>query len=268
VNGVSDLLQRAGAGGARACRTLRTRRARRIIRRAGVGAALTMIALATLIAFTMVSLIPQAPTWWRSLDADDPETEALGEAVEQGVISKFMRDRPLGEPWTIGVRASEANAWLNTKLRKWLINRELGWPEMLAEIQANFENGRVSLGFLIVTEDGEQIVAATAEPMVDERGALWLPISATRAGRLDVPHGWTIARLRDWMPREMLERASTQRLLDALAGAEPLTPSAAFEIDSWRQARLLRIGAQRGRLLLTCVTERSGAVASGDDRAE
>jgi hypothetical protein len=228
-----------------------------------MGLVLSAIGVATLLAFAMISLIPQAPTGWRSLDPGDPETEALGERVEQGIISRFMQDRTLGEAWTIGVRAHEANAWLNTKLKKWLVNRDLGWPDMLAEIQANFEDGRVSLGFLIITEDGEQIVAATAEPWVDEGGALWLPISSTRAGRLDVPHGWTIARLREWMPDEMLDRPSTQRMLNALAGNEPLAMEAAFEVDGWRRARLLRIGAEEGRLLLTCVTERSEAVVKG-----
>lgn len=220
-----------------------------------VATLLIAIGAASVGTLAVMTLLREAPVWWRTVAPTDPETVARGEKVEQAMLTIFYKDRTPGAPWAVQLSAVEANAWLNTKLPKWLRNRDLGWPEMLTEIQSQFDDDRISLGFRIVTDDNEQIVAATVTPVVDAGGAMWLTIANTRAGRLDLPRGWTISRLREWLPEKMLEREATDRVLRALAGEQPLLGQAVVPLDGGRQVRIRDIAARDGHLEIRCVTE-------------
>ncbi|MEC9373100.1 MAG: hypothetical protein VYC34_04620 [Planctomycetota bacterium] len=218
---------------------------------------LLLIAVATVATLATMTLIREAPRWWRSVDTSDTATLELGEKVEHAMLHTFSKRRPEGVAWSVAISANEANAWLNTRLPRWVTNRGLGWPESLDQIQAQFNDDKISLGFRILTDDGgQQIVAATVAPMVDDRGSLWLTIDRALAGRLDLPRNWTIARLREWLPEQMMKRESTERVVNALAGDAPLLVDAAIKLDDARQVRILDIRAKDGGLLITCVTER------------
>jgi len=251
-----DLAERAWHGVQRAA-------ARPLWRRLFVAGILLVIAAASLGTLVVMTQLRQSPVWWRTVMPTDPDTIQKGEQVERGMLQLFYRDRTPGEPWSVQLTASQANAWLNTRLPKWLKNRELGWPEMLTEIQSQFDDDRISLGFRIETDDGAQIVAATVAPVVDQRGALWLTISSTRAGRLDLPRGWTIERLRTWLPEKMTRREATDRVLKALDGEAPLLGQAVVPLDGGRQVRIRDILATGGNLELRCVTEWTEASYAG-----
>ncbi len=233
--------------------------------RIAIWAMLVLIAGATLAMFMAVSLASQPPAWWRTVDLEGAETRTLADRVESGVITALHKDRPLNEPWTVAISAAQANAWINVKLPRWLINRRLGWPERLAEAQVEFSGGQVSLGARLADDGEDQIVAATAAPRLLDSGALWLPIASTRAGRLDLPSNWTVSRLREWLPPEIRGLESTRATLEALAGAEPLFADASVRLEDGRRVRLIDIRAEEGRLLLTCVTEPPAHASGGED---
>jgi len=114
-----------------------------------------VVGVGTLIAWRISR---QAPDWWRQVDASDPETVTRAESLENGIASAMHRvDRPLeispggsdavasgdsggaawrSEPWSFSVSAADANAWLNTRLWKWLANRDerLVRPEALRSV--------------------------------------------------------------------------------------------------------------------------------------
>jgi len=226
----------------------------------GLAAALTIALLAA------VSLARLSPAWWRTVEAANPDTVALAQRIERGVVSHVHSLRPEGEPWTVSISAAQANAWLNTKLRDWMASRDVAWPERVAELQADFNEGEFRIGARISGDsDADRIVAATAVPTVDERGALWLPLDAARAGRLDLPRGWTVARLREWLPEETLGAEAVARVLDALSGDAPLFQSASIKLEDGRRVRLVRITATGGKLLLTCETDPPGARAAAGE---
>lgn len=226
-----------------------------IRRRYLVGAALLVIAAISVVALLSLSLAAQAPPWWRSVDAADPTTITLAEDVERGVFNALHRSRPGGEAWTVSISAAQANAWLNVKMPRWLENRRISMPKRVAEIQAEFESSVVALGVRLITDDGEHYVSATVTPTLGEDDSLWMVIAGAKAGRLDLPSGWTVSRLRDWLPPEVRERESTQVVLDALAGLAPLFPDASVRLEDGRRVRLVEIRPEGGKLYITCITE-------------
>jgi len=218
---------------------------------------LAMIGAATVAAISAVTLASKSPTWWRSVDPADPETIVLAEQVERGVVSAVHRARPDGEPWTVSVTANQANAWLNVKLPRWMANRGAPWPTRLREVQAHFTSeGRLAVGARIRGGEGDRIVAATLEPVVMTDGSMWILTATPHAGRLDLPRGWTLTQLRDWLPEEVEQDLPVERILSALEGAAPLYDDAILKLEDGRRVRLLNITPEAGRLLLTCRTER------------
>lgn len=211
-------------------------------------AAMTVIVVALLLA-------RESPTWWRTVDPSNPTVVELAERVEQAVVSSMHRARPLGEPWTVAVTAPQANAWLNVKLPRWVRSRNAHWPDQIGDVQTHFGDGKISVGVKIGSGAADQIVAATVNPRLSEDGSLWLSQPSTNAGRLDIPAGWTIARLQSWLPPEIRERDMTGRMLDALRQRGPVLPSTWVDLEDGRRIKLLDVRVEHERLLLTCVTE-------------
>lgn len=240
---------------ARLARRSLTQRGRRWLVLGGILA--TCLASAGLAVLVVALLLArESPSWWRTVDTADPSVVELADRVERAIVSAMHRARPAGEPWTVAVTAEQANAWLNVKLPRWVRSREAGWPAELSQVQTHFEHGRVSVGMRIVGREGgvAQIVAATVNPEL-RHGALWLRQPATNAGRLDLPAGWTIARLRSWLPPEIRRREMTRHTLDALMQKGPVLPDLSLRLEDGRRVRLVGLRIDEERLLLTCVTE-------------
>lgn len=229
---------------------------RRALFRAVVISVLALIGVGTVAVIGAATLAAKAPTWWRSVDPADAATIELAEQVERGVVNTVHRGRPAGEVWTVSVTASQANAWLNVKLPRWMANRDSPWPVRLRELQVNFtDTGKAAFGARIRGADGDRVIAATIEPVIMTDGSLWILTATPHAGRLDLPRGWTVAQLREWLPAEVYERVPAERILTALAGDGPLFDEAVLKLEDGRRVRLLGITPEAGRLLLTCVTE-------------
>jgi uncharacterized protein YpmS len=229
---------------------------RRMVPRVLVVTSLVLVALLSVILFSVVSLINKAPEWWRAVDVSSLQTKDLAEQVEKAVVSTVHRHRPLDEPWTVAVTVQQANAWLNVKLPQWISNRSAQWPAQIEELQMHFTGeDTLALGARIQGHDSSRVVVATVRPSVEQDGSLWLRMDAAQAGRLDLPRNWTVEQLRDWIPQEVSERIPTDQLLDALAAMAPMFEEPVLKLDDGRRVRLLAIRPENGRLLLTCVTE-------------
>lgn len=235
-------------------RQLATSRARKALT---IGAIVTTCLASAAMTIVVVALLlaRESPSWWRTVDPENPRMVELAERVEQAVVSAMHRSRPFGEPWTVAVTAPQANAWLNVKLPRWVRSRNAHWPEQIGQVQTHFEDGRVSVGVRIGAATEDQIVAATVNPRLTDDGGLWLTQPSTNAGRLDIPAGWTIARLQSWLPPEIREREMTARMLDALRQRGPVLPTTHVDLEDGRRIRLVDVRIERDRLLLTCVTE-------------
>ncbi|MEO1008772.1 MAG: hypothetical protein AAFX79_09400 [Planctomycetota bacterium] len=241
------------------------------LRRWLVLGALVVVAVLTAAVMVSISLAHQAPKWWRTVRADDPRTVQTAVAIENSLWNALYKPRE-GEdgPWHVWVRAPDANAWINTKMREWVASRwELEeWPQELGEIQVEFVNDELAIGVRLMMPDGERFVWAVVEPIVDDDGALWLPARSVSLGRLTLPAGVLLAHARqnseDYVPPALRDLPETEALLRALEGREPLLTSAEQALGDGRRVELVAVRCVGGRLEMWCRTHATPALASTD----
>lgn len=234
----------------------------RAARRWLVGVGVALVLIASLLWLWATSLTRMAPGWWRSVHADDPEIRRLGEAVENDLVNRAYEVRPgEAEPWTVGLRASDANAWLNTRLGRWLSNQDDGfrWPDEVRNVQVEFADGRVHLGVEVDSRERTHVLTATFRPEVGADGALWMRAEGVSVGRLPLPADWVLRQadpeLSDSIPPGLLQHPDARRLLTALRGDGPLEPNPTIDLGDGRRVRLVAIETDASTLRLTCLTE-------------
>jgi len=215
----------------------------------------------------------QAPVWWRQVEPDRPETSLQAESVENGIVSAMHRaDRPPGadsrpgawrsEAWQFSITAADANAWLNTRLWKWLANQDERWvrPEGVREVQVDFDEGLIRIGVRVHREGGEQILSAAVRPRIEPSG-LYVPAETIAVGRLVLPASLVLDRARVRLlelaspPREAV--AHLDSVFESLAGHRALEVEPVVEVNGGRRVRILELTPRRGRLEVTCRTEHS-----------
>jgi hypothetical protein len=227
-----------------------------------VSIGLVIVLGACVSAAIVVMLLSQAPAWWRTTQPDHPETIRAGEEVENGIVNVMydVRESPAA-PWTVTLHAADANAWLNTRLAQWLANSdaEFEWPREIENLQVQFDDGLIQIGVQFSSGSREQILSATLRPEFHEDGSLWVAARSISLGRLPIPAGWIVERAgsiaEGVVPARVLEDPATMHVLRALAGECPLDKEPVIELGDGRRVRLLRLAAERGRLLVQCRTE-------------
>ena len=137
-----------------------------------LGAALTAILLAA---------IPPVARPTLPLDAD-----LRGEAFEQALAAALTKIRPPGEEWAIAVDPADINAWLATRLPKWIEHD----PSLSALASATTLR-IASIDDTLILEDsvrasGAPVLSLPIAPSI-EAGRLTLAIGTARVGRLPVP---------------------------------------------------------------------------------
>lgn len=233
-----------------------------------------VVAVSSLAVLASLALIRESPDWWRTVRRDDPRTIRAAQDVEDALMSDFSAVRPTdpsfvpnepgqwrSEPWTIRVEASEANAWLNVRLPKWLANREeeFRWPEEVSELQVDFDQGVLRIGARVRISGQEQIVSATIRPALADDGSLTAPARWVHVGRLAVPASWVLSAAEGnaarYIPRSVAGLPETDAMLKAFQGLGPVVSNAVVRLGDGRRVRLLRIEPRDGALVLTCQTE-------------
>ena len=223
---------------------------------------LLIVAGACTLGLVARALIGVAPTWWRQPDPTDPETVRKAETIESGVANAMyeVRADPL-EPWTVTLRAPDANAWLNTRLEQWLANAdaEFDWPSDVESLQVEFDDGLIQVGVQIRAGDHARIISATLRPQMHDDGSLWVSAETIHVGRLPIPAGWVAERAGsiagEVMPRRLLETPEVDRLFRSLVGDRALDADPVMDLGDGRRVRLLAIETEEGRLSVTCRTE-------------
>jgi hypothetical protein len=197
-----------------------------------LGAAL---ATAAVLAFIPASDRPSMPA--------DPAARA--EALERALAAEVTKVRgPAGEAWAIAIDPADINAWLATRLPKWIEHE----PEL-----ASFE---AAVAVRIAADDGALVIEAPVGPaalglvgavrmpvaLEDAPGArLVLDIGAARIGLLPVPlsaEGW----------------ASAGTLADELARFERRYPDRRIRLADGRFVEVRAISCERGRIKIRFAT--------------
>lgn len=231
------------------------------LRTALIAVSLLLVASITIAVLTAISLARDTPRWWRDADFNNPRAQDLARRVEIAIVEHVHKPRTDANTWRVSVDVEQANAWLNAKLPAWVESRELEWPDKVEQVQADFNDGTITLGAMLNKDAASQIVAASFQLEIRDDGALWIKQPRARAGRLDLPSGWTVARLREWLPPELENSEAMNRVLVALAGDGPLFAQARLKLGDGRVVRVVRITSGDDRLLIEAVTERTTAGA-------
>jgi len=214
---------------------------------ARLGCAIVLIAFGAIAALAVLALIPPAARPVLPRDA-----LARGEALEQALVAAVTKVRdPAGETWAIAIDPADVNAWLATRLPKWIAHD----PSL-----APFERATT---VRISAADGALIVDAPVGPEVlGLVGTLRLPlaledspdarlivdIGAARIGLLPVPisdAGWEAAGA----------------LADELARFEARYPERRFRLADGRFVEVRAISCEDGRIKIRFAT--LPAAASG-----
>ena len=246
------------------------------VRRAVIGTFMGGVVLALIAVVLAAFLVGRRPGWWQPVNSADPGLDAVGTGVENMVAQEFSRVRPgatappaadqpwRSDEWTIEVTAEQAEAWLNSRLGKWLASRDAALPDGVRQIGIRFEEGRVRLGAAVSIGDGERVLSAVGSPQVGKDGGLWLRGVSVYAGRLPLPPTW-ISRGGgpDWLVRGLRDAPGFEHALKVLAGEAPLAERPVITLGDGRHVRLVSVEVHDGHLTATCRTE-ARAVSSGD----
>lgn len=220
-----------------------------------------VIAASALVVVT-IGLVRMSPDWWRTTHPDDPATIQMAEDIETDLVNVMYQVRGGDdETWSVTLRAPDANAWLNTRLVRWLGNAdaEFEWPEEIGDVQVEFDRGLVHVGVRVDGADRPRVLSATLRPEFHADGSLWVRAESVFVGRLPIPAGWVVDRADapwpDVLPARLLEQPLTNHVLDALAGGVALDDDPVLDLGDGRRVRLLGLVCEQGRLRMTCRTE-------------
>ncbi|MCK4872475.1 MAG: hypothetical protein KAS72_07095 [Phycisphaerales bacterium] len=219
-----------------------------------VACIILVLTIASLCAWVLARATPR---WWRTIDPNSQETKQIAENIERGFTSLLSQSRPRDTVWAFRVTASQANAWLNTRLPLWLANLDepVQWPASLRQVQVNFDEGVIRIGALVRDDQGERIIAASVEPRL-EAGRFACPAVSVGAGQLDLPAGLLLPKIRRSMPDDVATAPFVEQLFALLA--DERTTDAVIKLEDDRRIHMLDIKLQDGALIVTCRTEWPG----------
>jgi hypothetical protein len=151
------------------------------LRPARLAFATALALLGALLAAVVLAALPPAA---RPMLPADPE--ARGEAFEQAMAAALTKVRAAGEEWAVAVDPADINAWLATRLPKWIAHD----PELAALEPARTVRIAAVAGGLVVEDSlrasGAAVLSLPVTPSLAD-GRLLLDIGTARIGRLPVP---------------------------------------------------------------------------------
>ena len=231
-----------------------------------LGAAAVLLLAAGLAAWWGWSLLRTPPDHWTQgrerLDALGPELDTRAESVEVRLLPAWSAPvKPGGTGVrTIEARYEEINAWFAVRLKKYLANQGVAWPEAVGALMLAGREGKAVLAFDLSTEDFQQIVSLTLgfPGSEDPEAPAGLVVEGVEAGVLPMPADRLVGLLRGRVLPEEVD-PGLAKLLDAVAAGTPIQPLV-LPIDDLREAELL--GVEAGDDVLS-VTVRVRRKASG-----
>lgn len=265
----------------------------------GVG----VVAVVSIVIALAFWLSRKPPTWWSDRSLDTPAMHQAAVDLENGLTTLLSRGgpgrpattpglrtatatatepataaaresiAPLATPvpslntpqrWRMGIKAEDANAWLNLRLPKWLANQDesFTWPEEVRELQVDFRDQRLFVGARLVGGGRERVVSAQIAPEFHADGSLWMPAEWVMIGKLGVPASWllsgegdTLQDVQEEVPDDLRELPQTQGVLGAFAGRHAVMTNPVVRLGDGRRVRLLSLEAKDGTLIIECQTE-------------
>lgn len=198
------------------------------------------VAAGLVLAAVVLALLPPAQT--AKLPSDPV---ARGEAFEQALAAALTKVRPAGEDWAVAIDPADVNAWLATRLPKWIEH-----DPSLASFRGATALRIASTDGALRVEDriaGDWLMLSLPIEVAIETGRLRIGFGMARLGRLPVPGVGTALAESVSAELEGLD-------LDARAPELPLADGRAVEVRE--------ISCEDGRVALRLAT-RAAARSGG-----
>lgn len=215
-----------------------------------------LVAIPLIIAFVIWRLSWMPPSWYRPAPASDAAAGRLGDLVEQRLIEEAHAIRAAAEPWGLRIREEQINAWLATRLPKWIAHeKNLDWPDTLGTPQVRLRPTGIEFAIPIgaSASTGGRVAVVMFEPAMTDT---MLSVKATgfALGRIGL-WGSPLDRARDLAADSALAEmqvfeTTVADLLGATATVEPV-----FQLADGRRVRLIDVQCGSGTLDLTFITE-------------
>jgi hypothetical protein len=185
-----------------------------------------------LLAAAVLAVLPPAQT-----ATLPPNPVARGEAFEQALAAALTKVRPAGEEWAVAIDPADVNAWLATRLPKWIEH-----DPSLAEFAD-------AAALRIASTDGSLRVE---EPIADGWLRLSLPIEVgIEAGGLRI--GFGTARL-GRLPIPGIGAALAESVESELDGLDLATRAPELPLADGRVVEVREISCEDGRVALRLAT--------------
>ena len=217
-----------------------------------IGAAIGIVTLGCVVGGAGALLAHATPGWWVE-PGEAAATETGSNAAERGraveeAISHLLSSAKPGTVTRTALYESDANAWLETRLPRWLEAEETPWPDEVSALRMRSGEGTLRLAVRVTTEGWSRVVTLTVEPRLDAEGRLWAPARALHVGRLRLPLGLILGEIEtsNRLPAQWRDDPRTRFAVSVFAGDAPLVESPVVRIDE----RRVRLTA------LECVPER------------
>ncbi|MBL9147724.1 MAG: hypothetical protein JNM94_03435 [Phycisphaerae bacterium] len=197
-------------------------------------------------------VLSRPPAWWNPPSRVDPVAVVAGEKLENACVTEVHRVRPRGESWAVRVRDDDVNAWIATRLPKWL---EHSGTVDAPQAMVRFRPDRIEIGARV--EGVPSVSVLRCSPRM-ENGRLRLDGLRTRLGDLPLPfvHGILTRELAAAL--ESPDAPDELRALAALLAGEAAAPR--FSLGDGRIVELRNIEVDEGELRLEFVTELEGGI--------
>ncbi len=204
------------------------------------------------------SLLQREPEHWRTaraqLETLGPATAKEAEAVEVRLLPAWSAPvKPGGTGVrTIEARYDEVNAWFAVRLRQYLANQGVEWPEAVGAVMLAGREGRPVLAFDLDAGGVQQILSLTLgfPGSEDPDQPAGLVVEKVEAGVLPMPADRLVGLLRDRVLGGEAADPGLEKLLDAIASGQPIRPLV-LPIDDLREAELLSVDAGPDTMAVT-----------------
>ncbi|HMN96872.1 MAG TPA: hypothetical protein PKC43_10080 [Phycisphaerales bacterium] len=217
--------------------------------------------LCVAIALGAFVLVRRTPTWFAPPARDDAAAIDRGERLESALIEQFTRVRaPDASTWSIAFDDDAANAWLATRLPRWIEHfeaRSAGGPRQREVVQLRFLRDAVELG---LSRPGTPFASATLAPRLTA-GELTAPVTGGGVASVRLPGG-ALHALVGWLAAGDAEASGGspggerwRSDVTALLRGESVSPS--FDLGDGRSVELLDLEIHPGELRARLRTRRS-----------
>lgn len=207
-----------------------------------------------------LSWIP--PRWYQPPDAHDTAANDLAALVEHRLAEEMHKIREDDSPWRLRIRDAHINAWLATRMPRWLEHeRGIEWPARLGTPQVRFDHNRLSVTVPAAFDQPNNGRASRGRPMTLiltphlRNNELHFTLTGIRVGRLPMP-GDPVS----YVSRIAVDRGAdaddddlTAQLIQLITGEGGLAP--ALKLVDNRRVVLESLRLSRGTLEVSAVTK-------------